>query len=83
MKVYKTACRGLPRGLSVRHHSGGRQGDPGPPRQGRPLNRGRGCVKGMSIIEQMYHPDRLTYPKKAGGAPGQRPVAAHLLGRGL
>ena len=35
-----------------------------------PLNRGRGCVKGMSILEQMYHPDRLTYPKKRIGPRG-------------
>ncbi len=27
-----------------------------------PLNHGRGCVKGLSIIEQMYHKDRLTVP---------------------
>ncbi len=27
-----------------------------------PLNHGRACPKGMSIIEQMYHPDRLIYP---------------------
>lgn len=35
-----------------------------------PLNRGRGCVKGMSIIEQMYHPQRLLYPQKRIGSRG-------------
>ena len=32
-----------------------------------PLNRGKGCVKGMSIIEQMYHPERLLYPMRRVG----------------
>lgn len=32
-----------------------------------PLNRGHACVKGMSIIEQMYHPDRIIYPMKRIG----------------
>lgn len=35
-----------------------------------PLNHGRACVKGMSIIEQMYHPDRLLYPRRRIGPRG-------------
>lgn len=35
-----------------------------------PLNHGRGCVKGMSIVEQMYHPDRLTSPMRRIGPKG-------------
>ena len=35
-----------------------------------PLNKGRGCVKGMSIIEQMYHPDRLLRPRRRIGPKG-------------
>ena len=35
-----------------------------------PLNRGRACVKGMSIIEQMYHPDRLIHPLRRVGPRG-------------
>lgn len=35
-----------------------------------PLNHGRGCVKGMNIIEQMYHPQRLLYPQKRIGPRG-------------
>lgn len=35
-----------------------------------PLNRGRGCVKGMSIIEQLYHPQRLTAPLRRVGERG-------------
>lgn len=36
-----------------------------------PLNRGRGCVKGMSVIEQVYHPDRLTRPLCRVGERGE------------
>ena len=35
-----------------------------------PLNKGRACAKGISIIEQMYHPDRITYPMKRIGPKG-------------
>jgi len=35
-----------------------------------PLNIGRACAKGISIIEQMYHPDRLTRPLKRVGERG-------------
>jgi anaerobic selenocysteine-containing dehydrogenase len=35
-----------------------------------PLNRGRACVKGMTIVEQMYHPARLVYPQIRSGARG-------------
>ncbi|MCR5785291.1 MAG: molybdopterin-dependent oxidoreductase, partial [Eubacterium sp.] len=37
------------------------------PDKNAPLNKGRACVKGMSIIEQMYHPDRIIYPMKRIG----------------
>ena len=82
MTVYKTACRGCHGGclydVSV---DNGRVVQVRPAKEG-PLNHGRGCVKGMSIIEQMYHPDRLLYPKGAS-APGQRPMGTHQLGRSL
>ncbi len=35
-----------------------------------PLNKGHACAKGMTIIEQMYHPDRLTYPMRRVGPRG-------------
>lgn len=35
-----------------------------------PLNQGKACVKGMSIIEQMYHPDRIIHPMKRVGPRG-------------
>ena len=35
-----------------------------------PLNKGQMCAKGATIIEQMYHPDRLTHPMKRVGERG-------------
>ena len=35
-----------------------------------PLNKGHACVKGLSIVEQMYHPDRLLYPLRRVGERG-------------
>lgn len=35
-----------------------------------PLNKGRACTKGVSIIEQMYHPDRIIHPMKRTGPRG-------------
>lgn len=70
MEVLKTACRGCHGGcvyeVTVDH---GKVVRVRPAKDG-PLNRGRGCVKGMSIIEQMYHPDRLLYPQKRIGPRG-------------
>lgn len=36
-----------------------------------PLNQGHACQKGVTIIEQMYHPDRLTAPLKRVGGRGE------------
>lgn len=35
-----------------------------------PLSQGRACEKGVSVIEQMYHPDRLLYPMRRTGPRG-------------
>ena len=70
MPIYKTACRGCHGGcLYDVTVEDGRVTRVRPSKEG-PLNHGRGCVKGMSIVEQMYHPDRLVYPKKRIGPRG-------------
>ena len=70
MAIYKAACRGCHGGcmylLTVEN---GTLIKVRPDPEG-PLNRGRGCVKGMSIIEQMYHKDRLTSPMRRIGPKG-------------
>ena len=70
MTIYKTACRGCHGGclydITVEN---GKVVKARPSKDG-PLNHGRGCVKGMSIIEQMYHPQRLLYPQKRIGPRG-------------
>ncbi len=42
------------------------QGDPD-----NPLNRGALCERGRLILEHLYHPDRLNYPKKRAGRRGE------------
>ena len=70
MAIYKAACRGCHGGcMYLVTVEDGRVTKVRPDPEG-PLNRGRGCVKGMSIIEQMYHPDRLTAPLRRIGPKG-------------
>lgn len=35
-----------------------------------PLSQGHACEKGMTVIEQMYHPDRLRHPMRRVGPRG-------------
>jgi anaerobic selenocysteine-containing dehydrogenase len=66
----KAACRGCHGGcVHILTVEGGRITGVRPDPDG-PLNRGKACGKGMTIIEQMYHPGRLTYPKKRRGPRG-------------
>ena len=65
--VYKTACRGCHGGcLFDMTVENGRVTKARPAKDG-PLNHGRGCVKGLSILEQMYHSDRIRYPMRRLG----------------
>ena len=67
---YRTACRGCHGGcVHILTVEDGRLIKLRPDPDG-PLNKGRACVKGMSIIEQMYHSDRITYPMKRHGPRG-------------
>lgn len=69
--VYKCACRGCHGGclfdLTVED---GKLIKAMPSKEG-PLNKGRACIKGLSIVEQVYHPDRLRYPMKRVGSRGE------------
>lgn len=70
MAEFKAACRGCHGGcmylLTVEN---GKVVKARPDPNG-PLNKGHACVKGLSIVEQMYHPDRLLYPMKRVGERG-------------
>lgn len=80
--VTRAACRGCHGGcMYLLTVEDGRLVKAVPDPEG-PLNQGRGCVKGMSIVEQVYHPDRLTTPLRRVGSgeaesgrasPGTRP----------
>lgn len=71
MSIFKSACRGCHGGclfdLTVEN---GKLIKAVPSKEG-PLNKGRACVKGLSIVEQTYHPDRLLYPLKRAGERGE------------
>ena len=70
MPEFKCACRGCHGGcMHLLTVENGKVVRVRPDPDG-PLNRGRACVKGMSIIEQMYHPDRLTQPMRRLGPRG-------------
>ena len=69
--VLKSVCRMCHGGCGVLVHvRDGEvvklQGDPDSP-----LSQGRMCPKGRAGIEQLYHPDRLTYPMKRAGERGR------------
>lgn len=66
----KAACRGCHGGcMHILTVEDGKVVKVRPDKDG-PLNHGKACIKGMSIIEQMYHKDRLLYPLKRIGERG-------------
>ena len=70
VREYKSACRGCHGGcIHILTVEDGKLVKVRPDPEG-PLNRGHACPKGMSIIEQMYHPDRLTMPRRRIGPRG-------------
>ena len=69
-REYKAACRGCHGGcihiLSVEDgRLSGIRPDPDAP-----LSRGHACGKGRTVLEQSYHPDRLTHPMRRIGERG-------------
>jgi anaerobic selenocysteine-containing dehydrogenase len=70
MTEIKTACRGCHGGcVHILTVEDGKVTAIRPDPAG-PLNKGRGCVKGLTVIEQMYHPDRLLFPRRRIGPRG-------------
>jgi iron-only hydrogenase group A len=66
----KAACRGCHGGcVHILTVEGGKVIKIRPDPDG-PLNNGHACAKGMTLIEQMYHPDRIIYPMKRVGKRG-------------
>lgn len=67
MAEYKAACRSCHGGcMHILTVEDGHVVSVRPDPEG-PLNKGRACVKGLSIIEQMYHPERITTPLRRIG----------------
>lgn len=67
---FRAACRGCHGGcVHILTVENGKVIKVRPDKDG-PLNQGHACPKGMTIIEQMYHPDRLLHPMKRVGERG-------------
>ena len=70
VKEFKAACRGCHGGcIHILTVEDGKVVKVRPDPEA-PLNQGHACEKGMTIIEQMYHPDRLLHPLKRKGPRG-------------
>lgn len=70
MAEFKAACRGCHGGcMHILTVEDGKVTKVRPDPDG-PLNHGRACIKGLSIVEQMYHPDRITTPMRRIGPRG-------------
>ena len=70
IKKYHTACRGCHGGCILELSFEDERLVGASPFDG-PLNKNRACGKGMTIVEQTYHPDRLLYPLKRTGGRGE------------
>lgn len=71
VKKIRTACRSCHGGCGViAHVKNGKvikvEGDPDSP-----ISHGTLCSKGLAITQLAYHPDRILYPMKRGGAKGE------------
>ena len=67
---YASSCRSCPAGcgILVRVSEGRAKKIEGNPLH--PVNRGKLCARGQAILQELYHPDRITQPLKRTGARG-------------
>jgi len=67
---YASACRQCPAGcgILVRVSEGRAKKVEGNPRH--PVNQGKLCARGQSILQELYHPDRIKQPLKRTGPRG-------------
>ncbi|MBI1922243.1 MAG: molybdopterin-dependent oxidoreductase [Geobacter sp.] len=67
---YASACRFCPAGcgILVRVSEGRAKKIEGNPDH--PVNRGKLCARGQSILQELYHPDRVPQPLKRSGPQG-------------
>jgi anaerobic selenocysteine-containing dehydrogenase len=67
---YASTCRFCPAGcgILVRVSEGRAKKVEGNPQH--PVNKGKLCARGQAILQELYHPDRVTQPLKRTGARG-------------
>jgi menaquinone reductase, molybdopterin-binding-like subunit len=72
---YATTCRQCPGGcgMLVRVIEGRAKKAEGNPDH--PVNRGKLCARGQAVVQEQYHPDRLTGPMQAKGGRGTGSLA--------
>jgi anaerobic selenocysteine-containing dehydrogenase len=71
-EYYASSCRFCPAGcgILVRVSEGRAKKIEGNPLH--PVNRGKLCARGQAILQELYHPDRISQPLKRTGARGFR-----------
>jgi anaerobic selenocysteine-containing dehydrogenase len=69
-EYYASACRFCPAGcgILVRVSEGRAKKIEGNPLH--PVNRGKLCARGQAVLQELYHPDRITQPLKRTGPRG-------------
>jgi menaquinone reductase, molybdopterin-binding-like subunit len=69
-EYYASTCRFCPAGcgILVRVSEGRAKKIEGNPAH--PVNRGKLCARGQAVLQELYHPDRVTQPLKRSGTRG-------------
>lgn len=82
-EYYSSSCRFCPAGcgILVRVSEGRAKKIEGNPLH--PVNRGKLCARGQAILQELYHPDRITQPLKRTGARGSGEFAKISWAEGL
>jgi anaerobic selenocysteine-containing dehydrogenase len=80
---YASSCRFCPAGcgILVRVSEGRAKKIEGNPLH--PINRGKLCARGQAILQELYHPDRITQPLKRTGERGSGEFAKISWAEGL
>jgi anaerobic selenocysteine-containing dehydrogenase len=80
---YASSCRFCPAGcgILVRVSEGRAKKIEGNPLH--PVNRGKLCARGQAILQELYHPDRITQPLKRTGERGSGEFAKISWAEGL
>ncbi len=71
IQVYRSVCRSCHGGCLAHLYVKDGRLIRVKPEKGSPFSHGQMCLKGLSIVETLYHPSRLTSPLKRSGNKGE------------